>query len=66
MSSPLDTSTYQISVLRVDDTRGGSAFMHENVSKGMTLEMNKPSISFQSPPGASCLPAVLELRRSWR
>lgn len=42
MSSPLDTSTYQISVLRVDDTRGGSAFMHENVSKGMTLEINEP------------------------
>lgn len=42
MSSPLDTSTYQISVLRVDDTRGGSAFMHENVSQGMTLEINEP------------------------
>lgn len=42
MSSPLDTSTYQISVLRVQESRGGSAFMHERVSKGMTLEINEP------------------------
>jgi ferredoxin-NADP reductase len=42
MSSPLDTSCYQISVLRVDDTRGGSAYMHEHVEKGATLEINEP------------------------
>lgn len=42
MSSPLDPAHYQISVLRVDETRGGSAFMHERVTKGSTLEINEP------------------------
>lgn len=42
MSSPLDSSCYQISVLRVDETRGGSAYMHERVLKGSTLEINEP------------------------
>ena len=42
MGSPLDSSCYQISVLRVDETRGGSAYMHERVLKGSTLEINEP------------------------
>jgi len=42
MGSPLDSSRYQISVLRVDESRGGSAYMHERVLKGSTLEINEP------------------------
>ncbi len=42
MGSPQDTDRYQISVLRVDESRGGSAFMHENVAVGMTLEISEP------------------------
>lgn len=42
MGSPYDTDRYQISVLRVPDSRGGSVFMHENVEKGATLEISEP------------------------
>ena len=34
MSSPNELENYQISVLRVDPSRGGSAFMHEQVRVG--------------------------------
>jgi ferredoxin-NADP reductase len=42
MGSPYDTDRYQISVLRVDDSRGGSSFMHENVEAGAMLEISEP------------------------
>lgn len=42
MGSPTDTSSYQISVLRTDDSRGGSRFMHENVEVGTELEISEP------------------------
>ena len=42
MSSPSDTSSYEISVLNVDDSRGGSRFMHENVTAGSELEIGQP------------------------
>jgi ferredoxin-NADP reductase len=42
MGSPADTSSYQISVLNVDESRGGSQFMHENVSVGSELEISEP------------------------
>lgn len=42
MSSPADTSSYEISVLRVDDSRGGSQFMHDNVSVGTELDISEP------------------------
>jgi ferredoxin-NADP reductase len=42
MSSPDDTSSYQISVLRTEDSRGGSAFMHEEVRVGSELEIAGP------------------------
>lgn len=42
MGAPHDSSCYQISVLRVDESRGGSAYMHERVLKGSTLEINEP------------------------
>ncbi|MCC7252675.1 PDR/VanB family oxidoreductase [Hyphomicrobium sp.] len=42
MSCPSDTSSYQIGVLKVPDSRGGSEFMHENVSIGTELEISEP------------------------
>ena len=42
MSSPSDTSSYEISVLNVDDSRGGSRFMHQNVTAGSELEIGQP------------------------
>ena len=37
MSSPTDTAGYEISVLRVEKSRGGSAFLHDKVKEGDTL-----------------------------
>ena len=42
MSAPGDTSAYEISVLRVEQSRGGSAFMHEKVKKGTRLVISQP------------------------
>jgi dimethylamine monooxygenase subunit B len=42
MSSPSDTSAYEISVLRVDQSRGGSAFMHEKLKQGDALSITQP------------------------
>ena len=42
MSSPVDTSAYQISVLRVPQSRGGSVFMHDQVQVGHTLTISQP------------------------
>jgi dimethylamine monooxygenase subunit B len=42
MSSPLDQSAYEISVLRVEQSRGGSAFMHEKVKADDTLTISQP------------------------
>ena len=42
MSAPGDTSAYEISVLRVPQSRGGSAFMHEKAKKGTKLVISQP------------------------
>jgi dimethylamine monooxygenase subunit B len=42
MSAPGDTSAYEISVLRVEQSRGGSAFMHEKAVPGTTLVVSQP------------------------
>lgn len=42
MGSPSDTSSYQISVLRCEDSRGGSHFMHDKVNVGTELEISEP------------------------
>jgi len=42
MSSPHDPSAYEISVLRVERSRGGSAFMHERVKPGDLLTISQP------------------------
>lgn len=42
MGSPHDTERYQISVLHVPESRGGSTFMHESVETNATLEITEP------------------------
>ena len=42
MSSPEDTGGYEISVLRVDNSRGGSAFLHETLKEGDELTLSQP------------------------
>jgi dimethylamine monooxygenase subunit B len=42
MSSPRDSSAYEISTLRVENSRGGSAFMHEKLKVGETLVVSQP------------------------
>ena len=42
MSAPGDTSGYEISVLRVEKSRGGSAFLHETLKEGDTLVLSQP------------------------
>ncbi len=42
MSSPEDQSGYEISVLRVEKSRGGSHFLHDRVKVGDTLTISQP------------------------
>jgi ferredoxin-NADP reductase len=42
MSSPRDSTAYEISTLRVENSRGGSAFMHEKLNVGETLVVSQP------------------------
>jgi ferredoxin-NADP reductase len=42
MSDPTDPSSYEIGVLKVPDSRGGSQFMHECVEVGSELEISEP------------------------
>lgn len=42
MSDPGDPSSYEIGVLKVPESRGGSEFMHEFVKVGSELEIGEP------------------------
>jgi ferredoxin-NADP reductase len=42
MSSPHQTAAYEISVLRVVDSRGGSTFMHDRLREGDELVISHP------------------------
>ncbi|MQT11490.1 PDR/VanB family oxidoreductase [Segnochrobactrum spirostomi] len=42
MGSPFDESSYQVSVLKTRDSRGGSVFLHERVAVGDTLVISHP------------------------
>lgn len=42
MGSPFDPSAYQISVLRVPDSRGGSALIHDSVNEGTEITITSP------------------------
>ena len=45
-SSAGDRSSYEIAVLREEDGRGGSAYMHEGVNEGDLLEISPPRNDF--------------------
>lgn len=47
MSPPHDRSAYEISVLHVEDSRGGSTFMHERVREGDEMTVSYPVNLFQ-------------------
>jgi ferredoxin-NADP reductase len=47
MSAPYDCSAYEISVLHVEDSRGGSSFMHEKVREGDEMRVSHPVNLFQ-------------------
>ncbi|MEZ5901503.1 MAG: PDR/VanB family oxidoreductase [Hyphomicrobiaceae bacterium] len=42
MGSPFDVSSYEISVLRVPNSRGGSAFIHDRLQPGSELSISTP------------------------
>jgi ferredoxin-NADP reductase len=42
MGSPTDSSGYSISVLKTENSRGGSRFMHEAVEPGTSLTISQP------------------------
>jgi ferredoxin-NADP reductase len=42
MSSPTDTAAYEISVLRVENSRGGSHHLHDKVKLGDELTLSQP------------------------
>jgi ferredoxin-NADP reductase len=42
MGSPQKTDNYQIAIRKQDVSRGGSVFMHDNVSEGTALEITYP------------------------
>ena len=42
MSSPLDTRGYEISVLRVENSRGGSHFLHDKLKLGGEVSLSQP------------------------
>lgn len=46
MGSPYNSSTYQIAVRRSSERRGGSQWLHDNVSEGDLLEMMHPANLF--------------------
>ncbi|NNJ15745.1 oxidoreductase [Pseudomonas putida CSV86] len=46
MSSPYDSSAYQIAVRRVADGRGGSRYLHERVAEGDLLQILQPANLF--------------------
>lgn len=46
MSSPFERSHYQISVLRVPKSRGGSHFIHDHVTAGSELDVTYPANLF--------------------
>ena len=50
MGSPFDVSCYQIAVRREEASRGGSAFMHDKLALGATLQISTPHNLFPLVP----------------
>ncbi|MCY1274524.1 Carnitine monooxygenase reductase subunit [compost metagenome] len=52
MSDPADTRTYQIGVRLEEQSKGGSAFMHQQVEVGSELTISTPNNMFAIDPAA--------------
>ncbi|MGX1127168.1 PDR/VanB family oxidoreductase [Pseudomonas sp. HLS-6 TE3448] len=52
MSDPRDTRSYQIGVRLEEQSKGGSAFMHQQVEVGSTLTISSPNNLFALDPTA--------------
>lgn len=52
MSDPRDTRSYQIGVRLEEQSKGGSAFMHQQVEVGSTLTISSPNNLFALDPNA--------------
>jgi carnitine monooxygenase subunit len=52
MGPPDDTLTYQIAVRREEPSKGGSAYLHDRVEVGASLEISPPSNLFALAPRA--------------
>ncbi len=52
MSSPLDTTSWQIAVRLESPSKGGSRFMHQRVRPGDTLTVSTPNNLFAIEPQA--------------
>lgn len=52
MSDPADTSSYQIGVRLEEQSKGGSAFMHQQVEVGSELVISSPNNLFAIDPSA--------------
>jgi ferredoxin-NADP reductase len=53
IGDPADLTAYRIAVLREADGRGGSEYMHTQVSEGSRLEVRGPSSDFKLVPDAA-------------
>lgn len=77
---PAERSGYEIAVLRAPESRGGSAFVHEQLNEGSTIEVSGPYNHFELEPageyifiaggiGITPIKSMIESlpqRRSWR
>ena len=52
VSDPAERRSYTIAVLRADDSRGGSDFLHDHVRVGDSLTVSEPRNEFPLRPGA--------------
>lgn len=54
-SSPEDRAQLQVAVLRAEDSRGGSAYVHEALAEGDTIEVGGPRNNFSLAPSRKYL-----------
>ncbi|WP_055488374.1 PDR/VanB family oxidoreductase [Streptomyces sp. WMMB 322] len=52
---PGDTSSYQVAVLRVDDGRGGSRYVHDELAEGTAVRVRGPRNNFALVPAPAYL-----------
>lgn len=52
---PQNDREYQVAVLRADESRGGSAFVHQGLARGARLDIGPPRNHFELQPAPSYL-----------